>query len=91
LFAESKRTAEIGCPGLFRDKGIGAGFDDASVDVFGAEDAAETRGSLVENVLDNSTRIPAQFFEFEGCGKARDASADDRDARQIKSSAAKAD
>ena len=50
LIAEAKRAAEIGGPGLFGDEGIGAGFDDASVDVFGAEDAAEARGGFVESV-----------------------------------------
>ena len=47
LVAEAKRAAEIGGPGLFGDEGIGAGFDDASVDVFGAEDTAETRRRFV--------------------------------------------
>ena len=41
LIAEAERAAEIGGPGFFGDEGIGSGFDDAVLDVFGAEDAAE--------------------------------------------------
>ena len=41
LIADAERAAEIGGPGLFGDEGIGSGFDDAAVDVLGAENAAE--------------------------------------------------
>ena len=79
LVAEAEGAAEIGGPGLFGDEGVGAGFDEASVDVFGAEDAAETRGRFVENVVDIGAGA-AVLFEGEGGGEAGDASADDGDA-----------
>ena len=56
LIAKPERAAEIGGPGLFGDEGIRPGFDDASVDVLGAEDSAEARGRFVENVLDRALR-----------------------------------
>jgi len=89
LIAEAERAAEIGGPGFFGDEGVGAGFDDASVDVFGAEDAAEARGRFVEDVV-NGRAGAAALFEFEGGGEAGDAAADDGDASQMCSSAAKA-
>ena len=78
LIAETERAAEVGGPGLFGDEGIGAGFDDAAVDVLGAEDAAELRGGFVENVFDCAGA--AGFFEGEGGGESGDAAADDCDA-----------
>jgi len=82
LVAQSQCAAEIGGPWFLCNEGIGACFDDTSVDVLGAEDAAEPRGRLVENILDGGVRVPAKLFEFEGCGKAGNASADNGDASQ---------
>ena len=79
LVAEAQRAAEIGGPGLFGDEGIGPGLDHASVDVFGAENAAEPRRRFVESVFDVGAGA-ALFFEREGGGESGDASADDGDA-----------
>src|ERR1019366_9495399 len=79
LVAEAEGAAEIGGPGLLGNEGIGAGFDQASVDVFGAENAAEARGRFVENVVEIGARA-AVLFQDEGGGEAGDASANDGDA-----------
>ena len=52
MIAEAEGAAEIGGPGLFGDEGIGSGFDDAAIDVLGAEDAAEACRGFVERVVD---------------------------------------
>src|SRR5260370_37989172 len=68
LIAEAKRAAEIGGPGLLGDEGIGAGFDDAAVDVLGADHAAEMGRRLVEPVFDCA--CAALFFEGKSGGEA---------------------
>jgi hypothetical protein len=82
LVTETKGAAQIGGPGLFGDERVGAGFNDASVDVFGAEDAAQARGGFVEDIVDAGARVAAVLFEGEGGGESGDASADDGDASQ---------
>ena len=52
LIAEADFAAEVGGPGFFGEKGIGAGFDEAAIDVIGDEDAAEARGGFEQNVFD---------------------------------------
>src|SRR5258708_6470432 len=47
--------------------------------MFSAQDAAETLGCFVDNVVDIGASA-AVLFEFEGSGKAGNASADDEDA-----------
>ena len=79
LVAEAESAAQIGGPGLFGDEGIGAGLHQASVDVFGAKHASQTRRRFVENVVDIGAG-PALLFEGEGGGQAGNASADDGDA-----------
>jgi hypothetical protein len=66
LIADAESAGEISGPWLLRDEGIGAGFDDTSVDIFGAENAAEARGGFVEDVVDGSARVVPMFFEREG-------------------------
>ena len=78
LVAEAEGAAEVGSPGFFGDEGIGASFDEAALDVFGAEDAAEVRRRFIERVLDCPG--PAMFFESESGGESGDAAADDGDA-----------
>jgi len=62
LVAEAEGATEIGGPGLFGDEGVGAGFDNASVDMLGAEDAAEARGGFVEEIVDVGARVAAMLF-----------------------------
>src|SRR5208282_3937765 len=64
---------------LFGDEGVGAGFDDASVDCFRAEDAAQVSGGFVESVFGSGAAAPI-LFEGEGRGESGDASADNGDA-----------
>jgi hypothetical protein len=59
--------------------------------MFGEEHTTETWRGLVENVLDEGACVPAEFFESEGGSEAGDASADNGDASQLYSSAAKAE
>ena len=46
LIAESDFAAEVCGPGLFADKGIGASFDQAAIDVVGDKDSAKARGGF---------------------------------------------
>lgn len=89
LVAEAEIAAQIGGPGLFGDEGVRTGFDDASVNVIGAENPAKPQARLEENVVDIRGGAAA-FFEGEGGGQAGDSSADNSDASQMQSSAAKA-
>ena len=68
LIAEPQFTAKVARPGLFGDERIRAGLDDASVDVFGAKDAAQTRRRFVENIVQIAAGTAA-FFEREGGGE----------------------
>ena len=88
MIAQADGAAKICGPGFFGDERIGTGFDDASVDMFGAKDAAWTWRGFVENVFDEGACVPAQLFESEGGCKAGDASANNGDATQLYSSAA---
>jgi len=57
--------------------------------VLGAKHASQTRRRFIKNVVDIGSG-PALLFEVEGGGQSGDASADDGDASQKYSSAAKA-
>jgi hypothetical protein len=65
LIAQAESAAEIGGPRFFGDERIRARFDNASVNGFGAEDAAEARGGFVKNVV-NIDAGAALLFEGEG-------------------------
>ena len=78
LIAEAEGAAKLGGPGLFRDEGIRAGFDDAILDALGAENAAEMGRGFVESVVERAGE--AMGFEGESGGESGDASADDCDA-----------
>ena len=65
LIAEAKRAAKIGGPRFFGDERVWPRFDDASVDGFSAENAAEARGGFVKNVVHIDAGA-ALFFESEG-------------------------
>jgi hypothetical protein len=67
--AQAEGATEVGGPGFFGDEGVGAGLDQASVNVFGAEDAAQARGGFIEDVVDIGAAA-AVFFEGEGGGQA---------------------
>jgi hypothetical protein len=89
LIAQAERAAEVSSPGFPGEERIRAGFDDASIDMFGAEDAAQTWRGLVESVFDEDALVPAEFLESEGGSEAGDASAENGDASQLYSSTAR--
>src|ERR1700693_5621326 len=78
LIGEAEGAAEIGGPGLLGDERIRASFDDVSVDVFGAEDAAEIGRRIIKSVFDCARA--AMFFKRESGGESGDATTDDRNA-----------
>ena len=78
LITQTEGAAKVGGPGLFGDEGIRAGFNDAAIDVCGAENAAEFKRRFIKDVLDSTGG--ALFFEGEGGAESGNAAADDGDA-----------
>ena len=76
LIAQADLLAEFDGPGLFGEERVGAGFEDAAVDLVSDEDAAKTRTRFVEDVLDLNAS-PAFFFERVRRRETGDAAADD--------------
>ena len=79
LIAQTERTAEIGSPRLFRNEGIGTGFDKAAVDKLGSKNSAQARRGFVQNIFEFCARL-SLFFEREGCRQSGDTSTDNGDA-----------
>ena len=79
MIAQSELAAQVGGPGFFRNKRVGTRFNQASVNLFRAQDATQTRRSLVKNILEIGTG-PPKFLKSESSGEAGDASAEDGDA-----------
>src|SRR5579859_57971 len=78
LVFEAELAAEVKGPGFFGEKRIGAGFNDATADLFAADDAAQTRALLKELPCKRGSTA-AGLFEVVGRAQAGDAAADDAD------------
>ena len=77
LVAQSDFAAEVGGPGFFGEKRIGAGFDQAAVGAVGDHDSAEARAGFEQDIFDRSRAGLALFFERERGREAGDSAADD--------------
>lgn len=85
LISDAEFPAKRGGCGFLGQKRIGAAFDDATVDCFRTDDAAEAVGSLIEVVFDglaDSGIRAALLFQGPGGAEAGDASADDGNTSQ---------
>ena len=79
LVFHAEPATEIRGPGLFGEKGIRAGLNQAAIHLLGGQDTAETRAGFVNRILQRLAGLAA-FFKRERRRQPGDAAADNGDA-----------